>query len=78
MSLGAKRWPRPCRGRKATRVSPIRPVRIASDGSPQGLSTRRSSQILDAGEVVHARAADDAEQGLQVITADDFLGVGCG
>ena len=55
------RCPRPCRGRNTTSVAPTRPTRSVSDGSPQGVETRLLAHVLDAGQIVDARPADDPQ-----------------
>src|SRR4029077_11476122 len=46
ISLGEKRWPRPCRARNATRRPSRVPATMLSDGSLNGVFTRSSSASL--------------------------------
>ena len=40
-SVGVRRWPRPCRGRKITGRPWYVPAQYSSEGSPNGVRTRR-------------------------------------
>ena len=63
-SDGRMRWPRPWRGRKATRLPSSSPMTIASDGVPNGVSGVDLGLAREALHLVEAAAADDADLGV--------------
>ena len=57
------------------RTPSMSPKRSASEGSPQGLSIRRST-AFEPGNVVDAGSADDAEDGLVMArNGDRFVNI---
>ena len=48
-SLGIRRCARPWRGRKTTGRSPSRPTQYSSEGSPNGVRTRRQRTWVSPG-----------------------------
>ena len=56
-----ERWPRPCRGRKATVTSCQRPINTASEGSPKGVVTETSSMGCNS-HAIQTATTDHADR----------------